>query len=145
MKSPREILLGRHQGTGPKLDAIRESAVAAVCDRRDSANRAGERRARGAATTVWQTLWRELILPSRRIWAGLAACWVMLAVANLSLNGHSTVRMAKSTPSPEMILAYRQQETLLAELIGANEPRIAERPKLLPRPRSERRHELFTA
>jgi len=143
MKTPREILLGRHQATGPKLNAIRESAVAAVCDRRSPPQLVESRRSRAAAPMVWHALWRELVLPSRRIWAGLTACWVVLAVANLSMNGHSPVRMAKSSPSPEMILAYRQQETLLAELIGANEPRIAEGPKLLPQPRSQRRREIF--
>ena len=40
MKTPREILLARHQATAPKLDAIRQSTVAAVCDRRNFADTA---------------------------------------------------------------------------------------------------------
>jgi hypothetical protein len=36
MKKPRDILFARHQAAAPKLDAIRQSAVAAVYDRHAS-------------------------------------------------------------------------------------------------------------
>jgi hypothetical protein len=54
--------------------------------------------------------------------------------------------MARKTPppSPEMILTFRQQEKLLAELIGPNEPQAAAPPKpFLPQPRSEGRIEAW--
>jgi hypothetical protein len=45
-----------------------------------------------------------------------------------------------------MMLTFRQQELLLAELIGPNETQAAEPPKTFtPRPRSERRFETLTA
>src|SRR5208282_3767715 len=78
MKTPREILLERHLTAAPKLDAIRQSAVAAVCDRRISTDRAHERRSQTAVTMILETFWRELIWPSRRIWAGLAATWILV-------------------------------------------------------------------
>jgi hypothetical protein len=117
-----------------------------VCDRRASANDARERRPQTAATTALQTLWRELIFPCRRIWAGLAAVWILIFIVNFSQRDGSQTMMAKSAPSPEMILTFRQQEMLLAELIGQNEPQAAEPPKTFsPRPSSERRFEILTA
>ena len=53
MKTPREILFHRHRSVEPKLDAIRQEAVAAVTDRRYN----GE-----------IIFWRELILPRPRAW-----------------------------------------------------------------------------
>jgi hypothetical protein len=147
MKTPRDILFGRHQNAAPKLDAIRQSTVSAVCDRRASANDARERRSQSAAATALQTLWRELIFPCRRIWAGLAAVWILIFAVNVSQRDPSEMMARKSPPpSPEMILSFRQQEILLAELIGQNEPQTAEPPKTFsPRPSSERRFEIFTA
>jgi len=87
--------------------------------------------------------WLELIWPCRRIWTALAAVWIVLFIFNLSQRDPSEL-MARKTPppSPEMILAFRQQQQLLAELIGPNETRAAEPPKpLLPQPRSEGRVE----
>jgi len=147
MKTPQEILFTRHQNTAPKLDAIRESAVAAVCERRTSANDAHERRSQTAATMILKTFWRELIWPCRRIWAGLAAVWILIFAFNVSQRDPSEMMALKSPPpSPEMILTFRQQEILLAELIGQNEPQTAEPPKTFsPRPSSERRFETLTA
>jgi hypothetical protein len=144
MKTPREILFARHQAAAPKLDAIRRSAVAAVCDRRGM-NDARERWSQTAATMVWHVFWHELIFPCRRIWAGLAAVWILIFVFNFSQRDPSEV-MARKTPpsSPEMILTFRQQEKLLAELVGPDETRAAEAPKLfLPQPRSEGRIEIL--
>ena len=91
--------------------------------------------------------WHDMIWPCRRIWAGLAAVWVVILAVNLSMRDNSQTKAMKSSPpSPEMIMAFQQQERLLAELIGPNETRNAEPPKLsLPQPRSQRRIELLTA
>jgi hypothetical protein len=145
MKTPREILLERHQAAAPELDAIRQSAVAAVCDRRLEINDAHERRSQTAATMILKTFWRELILPSRRIWAGLAAVWLVLAAVNLSQRDHSPAGAMKSAPTPDLILTFRQQERLLTELIGPDEARsVAPATPFLPQPRGERRLEILT-
>jgi anti-sigma factor RsiW len=99
--------------------------------------------------------WRQLIWPSRRIWAGLAAVWILLLAANFSLRDRSPAG-AMASASPEMIMAWQQQERLLAELIGPNEPRATapaersasppDRPKpSLPRSSGERLFEMMTA
>jgi hypothetical protein len=146
MKTPREILFARHQAAAPKLDAIRQSAVAAVCDRRFEMDDADERRSQTAATRILETFWRELIWPSRQIWTGLAAVWILILIFNFSQRDPAGMMARKSPPlSPEMILTFRQQERLLAELIGPNEPQAVAPPKpFLPQPRSEGRFEILT-
>jgi hypothetical protein len=135
MKTPREILLAQHQATTPKLDAIRHAAVAAVYGRRTVSSQ--------AFTTFLQAIWTELIWPSRRIWAGLATVWVLIFVANFSMRDHSQPQMAQASSSPQMILAFRQQEQLLTELIGPNDPPVAEPAKpSQPRPTSLRQVEI---
>jgi hypothetical protein len=97
------------------------------------------------ATPVLQLLWRELIWPSRRIWAGLAATWILIFVFNFSQRDPAELMARKSPPpSPEMILTFRQQEKLLAELMEPNEPQAVPPPKpFLPQPRSEGRIEIL--
>ncbi|HXR47613.1 MAG TPA: hypothetical protein VN784_09255 [Candidatus Limnocylindrales bacterium] len=87
----------------------------------------------------------ELIWPCRRIWGGLAAVWILILVANVSMQDRSQATMAKTAPSAEMIMTWRQQERLLAELMNPNESRAAVPPKpFSPRPSSERHFETLT-
>ncbi len=145
MKTPREILFTHHQAAGPKLDAIRHEVVSVAAD----VNRRKQsiRELTFAATLAKATrlLFLELIWPSRRIWTGLAAVWILIFIFNLSQRDPSELMARKSPPpSLEMILAFQQQEKLLAELIGPNEPHVAAPPKpLLPQPRSEGRIEIL--
>jgi hypothetical protein len=138
MKTPRDILFARHQNAGPKLDSIRHKVVW-------EGRRVAVPKFRVADTaTLPMLIWRELIWPSRRIWAGLAAVWVLIFVFNFSQRDPAELLARKSPPSPEMILTFRQQERLLAELIGPNETQAAEPPKpFLPQPRSEGRIEIL--
>ena len=141
MKTPREILLACHQNAAPKLDAIRHKVVW-------EGRRAAVPELRVADTaTLPMLIWRELIFPCRRIWSGLAAVWILVFIVNFSQRDPAEMMARKSPPpSPEMILAFRQQEILLAELTGQNEPQVAEPPKTFsPRPSSERRIETLTA
>ena len=91
-------------------------------------------------------LWLELVWPCRRIWTGLATVWVLLFIFNLSQRDPSE-RLARNTkpPSPDMILTFRQEQRLLAELIGTTDTGDTERRKIyLPKPRTEH-VELLTA
>ncbi|HUZ06043.1 MAG TPA: hypothetical protein VMV89_01000 [Candidatus Paceibacterota bacterium] len=145
MKTPRDILMERHQTAAPKLDALRREVVAEL-------NNKGTKEQSLLAAFVASLLrcpnklWLELVWPCRRIWAGLAAIWVFIFAVNLSQRDPSEMMAQKTPPSPEMILTFRQQEILLAELAGQNEPQAAERPKTYsPRPSSERSFETMTA
>ncbi len=89
---------------------------------------------------------RELLWPCPQAWAGLAALWLLIFAANLA-TADKTGKVAKKAPppSPEMILALREQERLLAELIGTAKTPAADKPKSpSPKPRSERRDEFMT-
>jgi len=136
MKTPLDILFARHQNAAPKLDAIRRDVLSAEFQNENQIP---------FFVNLPLALWRELFWPSRRIWTGLAAIWILIFVVNFSQRDKSEM-MARKTPlpSPEMILVFRQQERLLAELIGPDELRVAEPPKLfLPQPRSEGRIEIL--
>ncbi len=142
MKTPRDILFARHQTAVPKLDAIRQSTVAAVCDRRNFA----ERRSQTAATTIFQTIWLELVLPCRRIWTGLAAVWILIFIVNIAQRDPADVLARKAPASAtEAMFAWRQQERMLAELMATTAPAEAEpRKTTLPRPRTESRDRIST-
>src|ERR1043166_2104088 len=132
MKTPREILFARHRSAEPKLDALRQETVAAVCNRRSL-------EAKPSAVTDRRynriRFWRELILPRPRAWAGLAAVWVLILALKLSTHdpSHVVARDASVSPeviarlrqqkqltsvSPEVIAKLRQQKQLFAELAG---------------------------
>jgi|SRR5580692_11380141 hypothetical protein len=132
MKTPRDILFARHQNAAPKLDAIRRELLSAEFENEDQIP---------FFVNVLLAFWRELIWPCRRIWAGLAAIWVLIFAVNFSQRDKSEMMAGKTPlPSPEMILVFGQQERLLAELTDQKETPVAEPPKLfLPQPRSEGR------
>jgi hypothetical protein len=136
MKTPREILLEQHQAIAPKLDAIRREVVAGL--------RPEDTKAQSWAIHLvsWclrgsNKLWRELVFPSRRIWAGLATAWLLILAVNFSLRDRSPAAATKSS-SPEIFMSFRQQERLLAELTEPDDLYIAEPPKKFsPKPRTE--------
>ncbi len=72
-------------------------------------------------------------------WSALAAVWVVILALNHAARDTTPIVTAKSTPpSPQMLLALRQQQKLLAELIEPAATRDADKPKsFVPRPRSE--------
>lgn len=137
MKTPRDILFARHQAAAPKLDTLRREVVTGLNNKATK-----EQSFAGSLVTgllgCSNKLWRELIFPSRRVWAGLATAWLLILAVNFSLRDHSSVAGQKfSSPAPMM--TFQQQERLLAELTGPDELRVAERPKIFsPRPRTER-------
>jgi hypothetical protein len=152
MKTLREILLKRHQPVEPKLDRMWDESlapsVAAVCDRRESEQRRREvgtpfdltqgRRRAPLQFVAWK-LWRELILPSRRIWAGLACVWVVIAVLNLASSEPVTeVAHNAKPPSREELRALIEQRQMLAQLIGPLTEPTETHKSNPPGPRSER-------
>jgi hypothetical protein len=79
--------------------------------------------------------------PWRRVWAGVAAAWLVILAGNLLLPDPSPAITAKSAaPSQEAIASFRDQQKILAELLPEHSaPRDAERQKIFsPKPRTER-------
>jgi hypothetical protein len=77
----------------------------------------------------------------------LAAVWLVILGINLTTRDPSRAVAKHALPvSPEVFMAFQEQERLLSELIGPRETPVAERPKpRLPRPRSEGRKEMVMA
>jgi len=129
MKTPKEILLAKHQAAQPKLDEVRREIVADL--------------ARSTPVPVIPfvlKLWRELILPRPRAWATVAALWVVIAGLKISTPGGSHVVAQKSLTAPEVLAEVRQQKRLFTELVGVVKPQVATPTKAVPpQPRSDRR------
>jgi len=146
MKTPREILLGRHRSIGPRLDAIRHEVMNAAADvhRRNQPVRILTVAA--VLTNTIKLLFRELVWPCRRIWTGLAAVWILIFTVNFSMRDPLPAIARKSPPASDMIVVWRQQQQLMAELNGLPAPvSEAERQKtFLPKPRTERTETLAT-
>jgi hypothetical protein len=134
MKTPREILLHHHRTAMPQLDTLRREVVRQLTARQPS------------RFTSWvlyfpRDFWCQMIWPARRIWTGLAATWLLLLVANLSLRTGTPQRTAAiSSNSYGFVLSVREQEQLLGEFNEPLAPKKAERPQpSLPQPRTDRR------
>jgi hypothetical protein len=74
-------------------------------------------------------------------WAALGAIWAVIFALHFASRDNAP-QMAKDskTSAPEMMLTLKEEQQLLAELIGNSEPNEMERPKRLPpQPHTERR------
>jgi hypothetical protein len=81
----------------------------------------------------------SLLWPHPAAWGGLAAIWIFIFVVNFSIRDQGPAMAEKVVPqSPEVVAQLKQQQRLLAELLGANDSPDADRPKtFVPKPRSE--------
>src|ERR1017187_4933981 len=103
-------------------------------------------RSRSLLSTLHQQL-STILWPHPTAWAGLAAVWLVILGVNLTTQDASTVIAKHASPaSPQVFMAFQEQERLLSELIGPRETPVAERPRQAPpRPTRERRRELLIA
>jgi hypothetical protein len=117
MKTPRKILLARHQAAGPKLDAIRREVLADwCCEASQEPNRAA---ALAATLLAFPTqLWLELIRPCRRIWTGLASVWVLLFLINFSQRDNVSSVTGKPVVSGEVMMSFQTQQRWMNELLA---------------------------
>ena len=137
MKTPRDILFARHQAATPKLDAIRAEVVREL-------NNKGTKEQSFPASLVASflgcsnKLWQELFLPSRRLWSGLAAAWLLILAVNLAQREPSPAcKMVASAPA---MMSLREQQRWMNELFADRSmPVEAEPPKTFsPKPRTEK-------
>jgi hypothetical protein len=86
------------------------------------------------AASTWQAritaILCSLFWPHPRAWAGLAAVWVVIAILHFSQPDDSPVLAEKSAPpSADTLADLRQQQQMLAELLGPYGAGEADRPK----------------
>jgi hypothetical protein len=116
MKTPKEILLETHRAIEPRLDQLREDVLASELGGAAEAISTKRLNWRNIFTTIPLKLWNELIWPSRRAWAGLAAVWVALAVVHFSQR--DSTGSLKTAPDPQMMAEWEEQQKLLAQLVS---------------------------
>jgi len=141
MKTPRELLLAQHRAAEPKLDTLRREVV----DQCRAERQVNVHAVHGTrAETIASLFWRELILPSRRLWTGLAGAWVVILAI------HFALRDPVSTGSPKVyvpaMMSFQEQQKLLNNLLtDRSSPMDVDRPKpFVPRPSGERARFLTT-
>jgi len=145
MKTPREILLKRHQSANAKLDQLRREVLSTMFSRPIRALRRDCRKEKPLAVRALFVVWRELIWPCRRAWAGMAALWLVLLGINRGLSEPpKAARSAHTASAPALFEALEEQRRLLAELIPPGNGQPAEPPRRNPRPRSDRHSETLT-
>ncbi len=135
MKTPRDLLFEHHREVQPKLDDRRSEVVAQL---RQELAAAEPDTGRAQRTKFWVLLWRELILPSRRVWAGIAAAWVLILGVNFALR--DPARAGKTMVSAPVMMSFQEQQQLVNELLAdRSQPHDADRPKTVqPGPRTQR-------
>lgn len=118
MKTPRQILFERHADAQASLDALRQSVVAPMRQRR----------------RPWrELLWQELVLPIRPLLAGLSIAWALILALHLTARGPATERRTQPLP-PSIAREAVAQQRILTSLLGLRPTESVEPPQ----PRSER-------
>jgi hypothetical protein len=122
-----------------RAEILRTARTAEVNGREEEAGREFTLAATGGSwlSTIRHQL-STLLWPHPKAWAGLAVMWVCIFMLNLSMRDKPPMLAAKTpAPSPEMVAQLKQQQRMLAELIGPDEIQVADRQRLFaPRPRS---------
>ena len=105
MKSPREVLLQRHQSVTPRLDTIRRNVVVDLTTEPDR--------------SIAARFLSEFLLPLRWHLAGMSALWLLAAL--LSIDSASTpAQTAKANSSPQVLAAsLSENRRQLAEMINS--------------------------
>jgi hypothetical protein len=134
MKTPREILFERHRAAEPKLDAVRETALASL------AQAPARTALREQDSPNLAACLRERLLSFRWHFAALGAAWLVVLLLSIDHSPVSVPAIAsQSIPSPRQLsLALRENRRQLLELI---EVPVADRSAVphtvAPRRRSE--------
>ena len=121
-----------------------------VAARQASGTHHAPRTTQHASPSLLSTLTHQLstlLWPHPAAWAGLAAVWLVILGLNYTTRD-AFPRLAKGSlpAAPQLFMVFKEQERVLAELIGPREAPVAERPKpASPRPRSERQQALLMA
>jgi hypothetical protein len=140
MKSPREILLERHQAADSGLNAVRKTVLANECQVDAGIAVHGTENRSPLPLRIATKIWMELIWPVRRIWAGFAVVWIAMAAWHYgSATTSAGTPISARAASSEVLMVWLEQKTFVSELTGASEPSNTDPPRdVPPKPRSQR-------
>lgn len=154
MKTPRELLLKRHEAALPKLDALRthagdlQSPSLSAAMASDGGCKPPARASQlSTLNSQLPSLWERLLGPNPLAWAGLAAAWLMLLAVNRS--GDAATRDTSATtrasqPSEAAVAEIvRERRREMAELLNLDEPQTAPTPRSELHPKRSHRREDF--
>ena len=135
----------RHKLSGSAPTEVHQRAqqhfesLATQMKRREVGLATSEHDGRGLFFILARTMWRELVWPNRRIWAGLACAWLLIIGLNMASSEPAPRVVTKAMPrSGEDLRAFIEQRRLLAQLTDAlPEPANTRKPNP-PGPRSDR-------
>jgi hypothetical protein len=102
--------------------------------------RSGPRQAGRSWFSLFGYQIRSLLWPHPVAWAGLAAVWIFILAAHVSMSDKAPAMADKTSPlSQEAVAELKQENQLLAELMGTSDTSAADKQKtFVPKPRSER-------
>ena len=141
MKTPREVLFGKHQGIESKLDKVRTEALAESFDGKAKTN---SNLAELAPNSIASSWFVELLQSLRPHFVGLAGAWlIILGIYFATRETSSPILVEAPAPSPEVIATLKEQKQLFTQLIGSSENNQPAGPVLHERrPRSEVRQSI---
>lgn len=129
MKTPRDILFGRHRAAEPKLDAVRRN-ILTTANNGESANSWSLR------DFLWSLRWHLV---------GMSAIWLVIIFLNLGASQTSqmmaTVAPVKRASPQVVLLSLRENRRQIAEMIENPTPDADKQKDSLPKPRSELRNQ----
>ena len=111
MKTPKEILLEAHQAMEPRLAKLREEVLATELNRVVVV-----KKRQNIVAVIPVKIWNELIWPSRRAWAGLAAVWVALAVVHFAQVEKGPA--AKPGSDAQLMAEWDEQQKILEQYLN---------------------------
>jgi hypothetical protein len=145
MKTPRDLLFARHQPAAPKLDAIRRSVVNGLNHKET------KEQSQPGCLVAWllggsNKFWLELVWPSRRIWTGLAAVWLLLVIVNVAQRDNVSSVTGKPARSGEVMMSVQAQQRWMNELFADRSalPEAARPRNVAPKPRTEKTEMMTT-
>ena len=144
MKTPRDILFARHQAAAPRLDDIRREIVREL-NHPETKEQSRLEACVSSFVGCFKTFWCELVFPSRRIWTGLTAVWLLLFIVNFSQRETVSSVTGQPVRSQAVMMSWQAQQRWMNELLADRSASLdTDQPKTFsPKPRTEKNESMM--